>query len=80
MSRSLDDRIDRLESLGQTLDDNNNRRDKTSMMSQLSEEVDRHMQIAEKFAKDNDSSRAEAHRLIAESIHGTLSTFEVIKE
>lgn len=79
MARSSDDRIDKLESLGQILDDNN-RRDKASMMSQLSQEFDRHMQIAEKFTKDNDLGRAEAHRLIAESIHGTLSTFEVIKE
>jgi hypothetical protein len=79
MAGSSDDRIDRLESLGQILDDNN-RRDKASMMSQLSQEFDRHMQIAEKFTKDNDLGGAEAHRLIAESIHGTLSTFEVIKE
>ncbi|MGH9925687.1 MAG: hypothetical protein ACRD4J_05005 [Nitrososphaeraceae archaeon] len=79
MARSSDDRIDKLESLGQILDDNN-RRDKASMMSQLSQEFDRHMQIAEKFTKDNDLGGAEAHRLIAESIHGTLSTFEVIKE
>jgi hypothetical protein len=50
------------------------------MMSQLSQEFDRHMQIAEKFAKEKDLGGAEAHRLIAESIHGTLSTFEVIKE
>ena len=80
MSRSSDNRIDRLESLSQTLDDNYNRRDKASMMNQLSQELDRHTQIAEKFAKDNDLSRAEAHRLITESIHGTLSRFEVIKE
>lgn len=79
MARSSDDRIDKLESLGRILDDNN-RRDKASMMSQLSQEFDRHMQIAEKFTKDNDLGGAEAHRLIAESIHGTLSTFEVIKE
>ncbi|MGH9964431.1 MAG: hypothetical protein ACRD5E_06350 [Nitrososphaeraceae archaeon] len=79
MARSSDDRIDKLESLGQILDDNN-RRDKASMMSQLSQEFDRHMQIAEKFTKYNDLGGAEAHRLIAESIHGTLSTFEVIKE
>jgi hypothetical protein len=79
MARSSDDRIDKLESLGHILDDNN-RRDKASMMSQLSQEFDRHMQIAEKFSKDNDLGGAEAHRLIAESIHGTLSTFEVIKE
>lgn len=77
MARSSDDRIDRLESLGQTLDENNNRRE---MMSQLSQEFDRHMQTAEKFTKDNDLGGAEAHRLIAESIHETLSTFEVIKE
>lgn len=50
------------------------------MMSQLSQEFDRHMQTAEKFTKDNDLGGAEAHRLIAESIHETLSTFEVIKE
>ena len=50
------------------------------MMSQLSQEFDRHMQIAEKFAKDNDLNRPEAHRLITESIHGTPSRFEVIKE
>lgn len=80
MTRSSDDRIDRLESLGQTLDENDKRRDKASMMSQLSQEFDRHMQIAEKFTKDSDFGGAEAHRLIAESIHGTLSTFEVIKE
>ena len=80
MARSSDDRIDKLESLGQILDDNNNRRDKASMMSRLSQEFDKHMQIAEKFTKDNDLGGAEAHRLIAESIHGTLSTFEVIKE
>jgi hypothetical protein len=49
------------------------------MMSQLSQEFDRHVQIAEKFAKDNDLGRAEAHRLI-KIIHGTLSRFEVIKE
>ncbi|MGH9985993.1 MAG: hypothetical protein ACRD8W_18795 [Nitrososphaeraceae archaeon] len=79
MARSSDDRIDKLESLGQILDDNN-RRDKASMMSQLSQEFDRHMQIAEKFTKDIDLGGAEAHRLIAESIHGTLSTFEVIKD
>ncbi|MGH9986074.1 MAG: hypothetical protein ACRD8W_19200 [Nitrososphaeraceae archaeon] len=80
MARSSDDRIDRLESLGQTLDENNNRREKTNMMSQLSQEFDRHMQTAEKFTKDNDLGGAETHRLIAESIHGTLSTFEMIKE
>jgi hypothetical protein len=77
---STDDRIDRLTSLSQTLGDNNNRRDKAGMMSQLSQEFDRHIQIAEKFAKEKDLGGAEAHRLIAESIHGTLSTFEVIKE
>ena len=49
------------------------------MMSQLSQEFDKHMQIAEKFAKEKDLDGAEALRLIAESIHGTLSTFEVIK-
>jgi len=79
MARSSDDRIDRLKSLGQTLDENNNRREKANMMSQLSQEFDRHMQTA-KFTKDNDLGGAEAHRLIAESIHGTLSTFEMIKE
>lgn len=54
MSGSSNNRIDRLESLGQTFDDNTTRRDNASMMSQLSQEFDRHMQIAEKSAKDND--------------------------
>jgi hypothetical protein len=76
---STDDRIGRLKSLSQTPGDNNNRRDKAGMMSQLSQEFDKHMQIAEKFAKEKDLDGAEALRLIAESIHGTLSTFEVIK-
>ena len=50
------------------------------MMSQLSQEFVRHMGMAEKCIKDDDLGGAEAHRLIAESIHGTLATFEAIKE
>jgi hypothetical protein len=50
------------------------------MMSQLSQEFVRHMKEAEKCVKDKDLGRAEAHRLIAESIHGTLATSEAIKE
>ena len=81
MSRSSsDDRINRLHNLTETLDDDNSKRDKASMMSQLSQEFVRHMGMAEKCIKDDDSGGAEAHRLIAESIHGTLATFEAIKE
>ena len=81
MSRSSsDDRIDRLHSLTETLDDTNNRRDKASMMSQLSQEFVIHTEKVEKCVKDKDLGRAETHRLIAESIHQTLTTFEAIKE
>ena len=50
------------------------------MMSQLTQEFERHMQIAEEYARKKYFGGAEAHRLIAESIHGTLSTFEAIEE
>lgn len=63
-----------------TLDDDNNRRDKASMMSQLSQEFVIHMEKAEKCVKNKDLGRAEAHGFIAESIHKTLTTFEAIKE
>ena len=80
MSRSSsDDRINRLHSLTETLDDDN-RRDKASMMNQLSQEFVIHMEKAEKGVKNKDLGGAEAHRLIAESIHKTLTTFEAIKE
>ena len=81
---SADERINRLRNLTETLDkDDNNintRRDKASMMKILSQEFDRHMDQGEKCTKDNNLGGAEAHRLIAESIHGTLATFEAIKE
>lgn len=81
MSRSSsDDRIKRLHSLTETLDDDNNRRDKASMMSQLSQEFVIHTEKAEKCVKNKDLGRAEAHGFIAESIHKTLTTFEAIKE
>jgi hypothetical protein len=81
MSRSSsDDRINRLHSLTETLDDDNNRHDKASMMNQLSQEFVVHMEKAEKGAKNKVLGGAEAHRLIAESIHKTLTTFEAIKE
>ena len=52
MSRSsTDDRNDRLKDLNQTLGENNNRQDKAGMMSQLSQEFERHMQIAEEYAR-----------------------------
>ena len=55
MSRSSsDDRINRLHSLTETLDDDNNRRDKVSMMSQLSQEFVIHMENAEKGVKNKD--------------------------
>ena len=55
MSRSSsDDRINRLHSLTETLDDDNNRRDKASMMNQLSQEFVIHMEKAEKGVKNKD--------------------------
>jgi hypothetical protein len=77
---STDDRNDRLKDLSQTLGENNNRQDKAGMMSQLSQEFEWHMQIAEEYATKKYFGGAEALRLIAESIHGTLSTFEAIEE
>jgi hypothetical protein len=79
-SSSLDERINRLHSLTETLDHDNNKRDKTCMMSQLSQEFDIHMKKAERCVKDKDLGGAEAHRLKAESIHRALATFEAVKE
>lgn len=38
------------------------------------------MEKGEKCTRNNDLRGAEAHKLIAESIHRTLTTFEAIKE
>jgi hypothetical protein len=81
MSRSsADERINRLRDLTETLDNDNNRQDKAGMMKILSREFARHIEEGKKCKKNKDLGGAEAHRLIAESIHGTLTTFEVIKE
>jgi hypothetical protein len=73
--------IERINSnVSQILDNENNRQDKAGIMSQLSQEFDRHLGIAEECAKDNDLGRAEAYTLIAEFLHETLKTFEAIKE
>jgi hypothetical protein len=80
MTSSAEDRMGRLKSLNQTLDDNNIRQDKASMMKQLSQEFDRQLQMADKCVSANDIGGAEAHRLIAESIQQILATFESIKE
>ncbi|MGH9976585.1 MAG: hypothetical protein ACRD8Z_12230, partial [Nitrososphaeraceae archaeon] len=69
-----------LRDLTETLDEDNNRRDKAGIMKILSHEYARHIEEGKKCKKDNDIGGAEAHRLIAESIHGTLATFEAIKE
>jgi hypothetical protein len=81
MSRSsAAERINRLRDLTETLDNDNNRQDKAGMMIILSREFARHIEEGKKSKKNKDLGGAEAHRLIAESIHGTLTTFEVIKE
>jgi hypothetical protein len=77
---SADERTNRLRNLTETLDDDNNRRDMASMMNMISQEFTRHMEEGEMCTKNNDLGGAEAHRLIAESIHGTVTTFEAIKE
>jgi hypothetical protein len=77
---SADERTNRLRDLTETLDDENTRQDKASMMNILSQEFTRHLEEGEKCARNDDLGGAEAHRLIAESIHGTLTTFEAIKE
>jgi hypothetical protein len=76
MVSSADDREKRLKGLTQTIG-NSNRRDTMGMMNQLSQEFDRHIRLAEGCVGKNDSGGAECHRLIAESIHVTLKTFEV---
>ena len=81
MSRSsADERINRLRDLTETLDKDNNRQDKAGMMKILSQEFTRHIEEGKKCKKNKDLGGAEADRLIAESIHGTLTTFEAIKE
>ena len=59
------DREDKLKSLSQILDNENNRQDKAGIVSQLSQEFDRHLERAEDCAKGNDLGGAEAHRLMA---------------
>jgi hypothetical protein len=81
MSRSsAGERINRLRDLTETLDKGNNRQDKAGMMKILSQEFARHIEEGKKCKKNKDLGGAEAHRLIAESTHGILTTFEVIKE
>ena len=81
MSRpSAGERINRLRDLTEILDEDNNRQDKAGMMKILSQEFARHIEEGKKCKKNKDLGGAEAHRLIAETIHGTLTTFEVIKE
>jgi hypothetical protein len=50
------------------------------MKSQLSRRFVKHVEKVEKCVNDTDLGGAEAHRLIPESIHGALATFEVINE
>jgi len=77
---SADERITRLHDLTETLDKDNKRQDKASMMKVLSQEYTRHIEEGKKCKMNKDLGGAEAHRLIAESIHGTITTFEAIKE
>jgi hypothetical protein len=77
---SADERINRLRELTEALDTDNNRQDKASMMKILSQEFARHIEEGKKCKKNEDLGGAEAHRLISESIHGTLKTFETIQE
>jgi hypothetical protein len=77
---SADERINKLRNLTESLDEDSNRRDKAGLMSILSQEFTRHIEEGEKSKRNTDLGGAEAHRLIAESIHGTLTTFEAIKE
>jgi hypothetical protein len=77
---SADERINRLRELTEALDTDNKRQDKASMMKILSQEFARHIKEGKKCKKDEDLGGAEAHRLISESIHRTLKTFETIQE
>jgi hypothetical protein len=54
MTSSAGDRENKLKCLSQILDNENNREDKAGIMSQLSQEFDRHLGRAEECARDND--------------------------
>lgn len=77
---SSDERINRLRNPIETLDDDDSRRDKANVMNISSQEFTRHMKGRGECTRNNDLRGAEAHKLIAESIHRTLTTFEAIKE
>ena len=80
MTSSEEDRMGRLKSLKQTLDDNNIRQDKVQQDEATITKFNRQVQMADKSVSANDIGDAEAHRLIAESIQQILATFEAIKE
>ena len=58
----------------------NLKRDNVSMLSKLSEDFYKEVQLAKECAGRNDPAGAEVHRIIAEYIHEVSLTFEAIKE
>lgn len=58
----------------------NLRRDNVGMLSKLSEDFYKEVQLAKECVGCNDAAGAEVHRIIAEYIHEVLLTFEAIKE
>jgi hypothetical protein len=58
----------------------NLKRDNVGMLNKLSEDFYTDVHLAKECAANNDAAGAEVHRLVAEYLHDTCSTFEVIKE
>ena len=79
MSRSTKDREIILKDLNKIVG-SNLKRDNVSMLNKLSEDFYREVQLAKECAGRNDAAGAEVHRLIAEYLHETSSTFEAIRE
>lgn len=58
----------------------NLKRDNVSMLSELSEDFYKEVQLAKECVGHNDAAGAEVHRILAEYIHEVSLTFEAIKE
>jgi hypothetical protein len=80
MSSSTKDRRRRmLKDLNQIVGPNL-QRDNVGMLSKLSEDFYKEVQLAKECVGRNDAAGAEVHRIIAEYIHEVSLTFEAIKE
>lgn len=79
MSVSAEDRKRILKDLNKIVG-TNLKRDNIGMLNKLSEDFYKEVRLAKECAAHNDAAGAEVHRLVAEYLHDTSSTFEAIKE